>query len=62
MLRDAQARQKAQVEKLTRPKPGPGAHFIPGVKMDLKKKLSDMSNAEAREHLRNSQEFRDLMS
>lgn len=62
MLRDAQARQKAEVQKLTRPKPGPGAHFIPGVKMDLKKPLSQMTNAEAREHLRNSDDFKNLMN
>lgn len=62
MLRAAQERQKQEREKLTRPKPGPGAHFIPGIKMDLKKPLNQMSPAEAREHLRNSQEFKDLMS
>lgn len=62
MLREAQARQKAEVEKLKSPRPRPSAGFIPGVKMDLKKPLTQMTNAEAREHLRNSEDFKNLMS
>lgn len=62
MLRELQQKQKQEAEKRNRPKPGPAAGFIPGVKMDLKKPLSQMSPAEAREHLRNSEEFRNLMN
>lgn len=43
-----------------RPAPRPG--FVPGVKLDLKKSITDMSKAEFREHLKQSDEFKKLLS
>jgi len=61
MLKEAQAeRGKASADK-TRPRPIPGIG-MPGVKMDTKKRVEDMTGAEFREHLRQSDEFKNLMS
>lgn len=60
-----EAGKKAAAQGQTKPngeRPPPHAAFIPGVKMDLKKPLTQMSKAEAREHLRQSDEFKNLMS
>lgn len=43
-------------------RPAPLPSFVPGVKLDLKKPIGDMSKTEYREHLRNSDEFKNLMS
>jgi hypothetical protein len=62
MLIEIQKKHQQEREKSIRPRPGPTASFVPGVKMNLKKALTDMTPAEAREHLRNSDEFKGLMS
>lgn len=62
LLKEAheKAAKAAPAAKGQRPPPIPG--FVPGVKMDLKKPITDMTKAEFREHLKNSDEFKKLMS
>lgn len=63
LLKDAHTKAAAgssQKAKDGRPPPIPG--FVPGVKLDLKKPLDKMSKTEFREHLRGSDEFKQLMS
>lgn len=62
MLKDLHSRHKAEADKAKRPRPSPIPSFVPGVKLDLKKPVQDMTSAEAREAMRNSDEFKKLMS
>lgn len=61
LLKEAAMRsqQSAPGRKGNRPPPIPG---IPGVKMDLKKPITEMSREEWRANLKNSEEFGNLMS
>jgi len=61
MLKEAQMKAQAsgQQRKGNRPPPIPG---VAGTKLDLKKNPRDMNGAEWRENLRQSDEFRNLMS
>lgn len=60
LLKEAQAKAQANGRpKVNRPSPIPG---IPGMKVDLKKDPSKMGAAEWREHLKNSDEFKQLLS
>jgi len=60
MLQDAAQKQAAKV-KQDRPAPTPMSRMIPGVKLDLKKDISQMSRAEAREALRMDPDFQNLV-
>lgn len=63
LLRDAAEKAKAKGANGAQPnRPPPRPGFVPGVKLDLKKPVTDMSNAEFREHLRNSEEFKRLLA
>lgn len=63
LLAEAQKKAEAAASARTpQQRPRPGALNIPGVKIDTKKKPEDMTDAEWRESLKQSPEFRNLMS
>lgn len=63
LLSEAQKKaEDAAAKRNPQQRPRPGPLNIPGVKIDTKKKPEDMSDAEWRQNLKESPEFRNLMS
>jgi hypothetical protein len=54
--------QAAAKAKPARPAPTPFSRVVPGVKMDLKKDIGNMTKSEAREAMRQDSDFQNLLS
>lgn len=62
LLKEAGAKAQTAASSPKGHRPLPVAGFIPGVKLNLKKPVQDMSKAEWREYVKGSEEFKNLTS